>query len=89
MSKVEKDGIVMVARDKNQLAAFLNNGWKKVADKNADERPVENPYNVAPDDKSAEKTEESSDGIGEAVPSEEGQSVNTEPSKRGRKPAQK
>ena len=25
---VEKNGIKMTARDKNQLAAFLNNGWK-------------------------------------------------------------
>lgn len=32
MTKVVKDGITMVARDKNQLAAFLNNGWKKVLD---------------------------------------------------------
>lgn len=30
MTKVVKDGITMVARDKNQLAAFLNNGWEKV-----------------------------------------------------------
>lgn len=30
--KVEKNGVVMVIRDKNQLAAFENNGWKKVAD---------------------------------------------------------
>lgn len=29
MIKVEKNGVTMVARDKNQLAAFLNNGWKE------------------------------------------------------------
>lgn len=27
MTKIVKDGAVMVARDGNQLAAFLNNGW--------------------------------------------------------------
>ena len=37
MTKIVKDGAVMVARDGNQLAAFLNNGWKasdenKIAD---------------------------------------------------------
>ncbi len=30
MTKVTKGNIVMVARDENQLAAFLNNGWKKI-----------------------------------------------------------
>ncbi|RKI36311.1 hypothetical protein D7V86_24520 [bacterium D16-51] len=29
MTKVIKDGITMAARDKNQLSAFLNNGWKE------------------------------------------------------------
>lgn len=33
MTKVEKDGVTMVARDKNQRAAFLNNGWKEVGGK--------------------------------------------------------
>lgn len=28
MTKIVKDGASMVARDGNQLAAFLNNGWK-------------------------------------------------------------
>ena len=30
MVTVEKNGIKMTAKDKNQLAAFLNNGWKQV-----------------------------------------------------------
>ena len=29
MVEVIKDGVIMVARDKNQLAAFRNNGWKE------------------------------------------------------------
>ena len=28
MTRIVKDGVVMVARDGNQLAAFLNNGWE-------------------------------------------------------------
>ena len=28
MTKIVKNGAFMVARDGNQLAAFLNNGWK-------------------------------------------------------------
>ena len=30
MVTVEKNGVKMTAKDENQLAAFLNNGWKKV-----------------------------------------------------------
>ena len=30
MVTVEKNGVKMTAKDDNQLAAFLNNGWKKV-----------------------------------------------------------
>ena len=30
MVTVEKNGVKMTAKDKNQLAAFLNNGWKKI-----------------------------------------------------------
>lgn len=30
--RVEKNGVVIEVRDKNQLVAFENNGWKKVAD---------------------------------------------------------
>ncbi len=40
MSKVKKDGITMVARDKNQLAAFLNNGWKKVAEEKSADKEI-------------------------------------------------
>lgn len=40
MTKVIKDGIVMVARDGNQLAAFLNNGWKKAFENDAIENDV-------------------------------------------------
>lgn len=29
MVTVEKNGVKITAKDKNQLAAFLNNGWKK------------------------------------------------------------
>lgn len=29
MTKVVKDGVTMKTRDKNQLAAFLKNGWKE------------------------------------------------------------
>lgn len=38
MIKIEKDGIMMVARDKNQLAAFLNNGWQKVTEEKPEEK---------------------------------------------------
>lgn len=33
MTEVVKNGIRMAARDGNQLAAFLNNGWKIVEEK--------------------------------------------------------
>lgn len=41
MTKITKNGIVMAARDKNQLAAFLNNGWE-VAPEIKEEIPVSN-----------------------------------------------
>ena len=31
--KVKKNGVVMVVRDEHKLAAFVNNGWEKVAEK--------------------------------------------------------
>ena len=33
--RVEKNGVVFEVRDNHQLAAFINNGWKKVADENS------------------------------------------------------
>lgn len=56
MTKIVKEGIVMVARDKNQLAAFLNNGWtvkeeetpKPQEDVVTDEVPTEEPKEETP-----------------------------------------
>lgn len=52
MVKVTKDGMTMAVRDNNQLAAFLNNGWKKVAE----EKLVKNHEDVSGND-SAEETQ--------------------------------
>ncbi len=78
MSKVEKDGIVMVARDKNQLAAFLNNGWKKIADEKTADEQTEVP---------GDEPEEHEESAGE--PPTDDHIAEAESPKRGRKPAQK
>ena len=49
MTYVERNGVVMAARDEHQLAAFLNNGWK-LKEKKADApkpevKPEEPKYN--------------------------------------------
>lgn len=36
MIRLKKDNVVMAVRDKNQAAAFLNNGWVAVEDKQAE-----------------------------------------------------
>jgi hypothetical protein len=83
MTKVVKDGITMVARDKNQLAAFLNNGWKETEEKPLVEEQVESERN----EDSAEESDKSGESTGET--SEGEKPCEAEPPKRGRKPAQK
>lgn len=39
MIKVEKNGVRMAAKDGNQLAAFLNNGWKKIENEPEEKAP--------------------------------------------------
>lgn len=78
MVKVTKDGMTMAVRDINQLAAFLNNGWKKVAE----EKPVENHKDV-----SDSESEKNDDSIEETQKNE--QFTVVEPPKRGRKPTRK
>ena len=44
MAKVTRDGVTMEARNKNQLAAFLNNGWKEAGEgKEAVSQPESKP----------------------------------------------
>lgn len=74
MTKVVKDGIAMVAKDKNQLAAFLNNGWKEV---------TEEKLGKVSDNESGEKDDSVEEAQGEEQPTE------ADPPKRGRKPTQK
>lgn len=83
MTKVVKDGITMVARDKNQLAAFLNNGWKEMEEKLLVEEQVESERN----EDSAQESDKNGESTGET--SEEEKPCEAEPPKRGRKPAQK
>lgn len=83
MTKVEKDGIMMVARDKNQLAAFLNNGWKEMEEKLLVEEQVEFERNGD----SAEESDKNGESARET--SEEEKPCEAKPPKRGRKPAQK
>lgn len=40
MVKVVKNGVKMAARDKNQLAAFLNNGWAVDKENQIEETPT-------------------------------------------------
>ena len=47
MTYVEKNGVVMAARDEHQLAAFINNGWLLKENK-AEEKPVEKPIEEVP-----------------------------------------
>lgn len=53
---VEKNGIKMRAKDDNQLAAFLNNGWKKVEDDKGEEvsKQTQDPENESPKYKKSE-----------------------------------
>lgn len=78
MVKVTKGGMTMAVRDNNQLAAFLNNGWQKVAE----EKPVKNHEDV-----SDNESEKNDDSVEETQ--KDGQSAVAEPLKRGRKPKQK
>lgn len=78
MVKVTKDGMIMAVKDINQLAAFLNNGWKKVTE----EKPVEN-HEVVSDNES----EKNDDSVEETQKND--QPAVAEPLKRGRKPKQK
>lgn len=39
MIKIFKENVVMAVRDHNQLAAFINNGWKKMEDSPKDNVP--------------------------------------------------
>lgn len=78
MVKVTKDGMTMAVRDNNQLAAFLNNGWKKVTE----EKLVKNHEDV-----SDNESEKNDDSIEETQ--KDGQSAVVEPPKRGRKPTRK
>ena len=43
MTNVIKNGVVMGCRDENQLAAFLNNGWKIVEEKKATHKETGEP----------------------------------------------
>lgn len=78
MAKVTKDGMTMEVRDNNQLAAFLNNGWKKVTE----EKPVENHEDV-----SDNESEKNDDSVEETQKND--QSAVAEPPKRGRKSTRK
>lgn len=78
MVKVTKDGMTMAVRDNNQLAAFLNNGWQKVAE----EKPVKNHEDVS--DNESEKNDDSVEEM-----QKNDQPAVAEPLKRGRKPKQK
>ena len=41
MTNIEKNGVVMAARDNHQLAAFLNNGWKIMEERHEDDKQKE------------------------------------------------
>lgn len=54
MTKVEKNGIKMIAKDGNQLAAFLNNGWEVVDSKPVKETPEQLPETKLPEYKKSD-----------------------------------